>query len=75
MVSVVSLIAVVDDDVIDDTTASTESSKGFVHPAVVVLCYGGDAKRGLRYLNLPSGVLSIVSFVDIDIVSVLVCSK
>ena len=51
MVGVVSLIAVVDDSVVDDTTVSAESSEGFVQPAVVVLCYGGDTKGGSEVLE------------------------
>ena len=57
MVGVVSLIAVVDDSIVDNTTASAESSEGLVHPSVVVFCYGRDTKGG-------SGVLESAEWCD-----------
>ena len=46
VVDVLCWVAVIDDNVVDDAAVTRVSSKGFVHPAVVMLGNGGDAVGG-----------------------------
>ena len=46
-------ITVVNDNIIDNATVTRESSKGFVHPAVVMLGDGRDSIRSAKVLESP----------------------
>ena len=53
MVGVLGCVTVIDDDVIYNPSVACESSEGFVHPAVVVLRYGGDPVWCATVLESP----------------------
>ena len=53
VVDVLCWVAVIDDNVVDDAAVTRESSKGFVHPAVVMLGNGGDAVGGAEVPEPP----------------------
>lgn len=44
MISVLCCIVIVSDHIVNNATVACESSKGFVHPAVIMLGCGGDPK-------------------------------